>query len=63
MLPNCGAREDFSESLGLQGDQTSPGPMDCSTPGFPVFLYCELQSMGSQRVGHDLATKQKTLSP
>ena len=24
MLSNCGAREDSSESLGLQGDQTSP---------------------------------------
>ena len=24
MFSNCGAREDSSESLGLQGDQTNP---------------------------------------
>ena len=62
-LPNCGAREDFESPLDCKEIKPVQDFMDCSMPGFLVFHYCELQSMGSQRIGHDLVTKQKTLSP
>ena len=50
--------EDTTESpLDFKQIKLVQDPMDCSTPDFPVFHYCELESMGSQRVGHDLATE------
>ena len=50
--------EDTTESpLDFKQIKLVQDPMDCSTPDFPVFHYCELESMGSQRVGHDLVTE------
>jgi len=73
MLSNCGAGEDSRESLGQQGDQTSPkgnpkGIIKKINPEYSLEgLWLKLtlwkipwteepgrlQSMGSQRVGHN----------
>ena len=54
----------YSLSSVAQSCPTLCDPMDCSTLGFPVHhqlnsLCGGLQSMGLQRVGRDLATKQQ----